>query len=129
MRRAAPSEPVARNVAVAGSYISALARIDALLDAPPAISTRPSGSNVAECCERGAVMLPVDVNGPADCALATAVDPKDAARKTSSKREWRRTRLQLLSVIALRSWAALWRYVKNDCASSTPLPHSPRAQT
>src|SRR6476619_3232481 len=86
MRRAAPSEPVARNVGVAGSYISALARIDASLEAPPAISARPSGSKVAECCDRGTVMLPVAVNVPADCAIAGTRPPTNAATRKTKQR-------------------------------------------
>src|SRR5258706_6176752 len=52
--------------------------MDEPLDEPPAISTRPSGSRVAECWARGAVMLPLGVNAPEDCAIAIVALPKGA---------------------------------------------------
>ena len=65
--------PVTANVPLAGSYSSALAIALLSSDAPPAISTVPSGSNVAVWPLLATVMLPVAVNVPAAGSYSSAL--------------------------------------------------------
>src|SRR5215510_13087300 len=44
------------NDSVVGSQISLVPMTGCAMDLPPAISTRPSSSSVAECCQRGVDM-------------------------------------------------------------------------
>jgi hypothetical protein len=61
--------PVGVQVPVAGSYSSALLRTwTKLLSSPPATSTLPLGSNVAECSNRGVTRLPVAMKTPESAA-------------------------------------------------------------
>src|SRR5258708_33311043 len=49
---------------------------------PPAIRTLPLGSKVAVWPKRGVIMLPVLVNVPADCAIATPETNKGRIKST-----------------------------------------------
>ena len=67
--------PVAVNVPAPGSYNSAGANCcpqGSVTTTPPAISTIPSGSNVAECSLRSTTKLPVEANLPASCSSGKA---------------------------------------------------------
>src|SRR5277367_5703267 len=71
--------PVGVNLPVAGSYSSALSRkskkgvvgVGGVEYRPPAINTFPSGSSVAVWWKRPVLRLPVAVNVPGVCAIAT----------------------------------------------------------
>src|SRR5215469_9011145 len=62
--------PVRVKVALAGSQISAVARVPVEL-LPPVTRTLPSMSNVAACSSRASIMLPVAVKVPAAIAAET----------------------------------------------------------
>jgi len=55
-------------------------------DAPPAMSTFPSGSNVAEWSDLAALMLLAEANVPEDCALALVAMPTMAKIRTANGR-------------------------------------------
>src|SRR5262245_5040416 len=80
---------------------------------PPAVNPRPSGSNVAECCERPAIMLPVGANVPPVCAVAIVALPTNAASKTT------RALLPPVPLIELVTWWDLAGDIDDD---GVPLP-------
>jgi len=55
-------------------------------DAPPAMSTVPSASNVAEWSDLAALMLLAEANVPEDCALALVAMPTMAKIRTANGR-------------------------------------------
>ena len=82
-KRAPAIEPIAPKVAFAGSYSSAEARLGALPTPdptltpigppPPAMRTRPPGSNVAVWLTRATVIEPVGLNVPVAGSYNSAV--------------------------------------------------------
>ena len=56
------------------------------VDDPPAMSTCPSGSNVAEWSDRAVVMLLAEANVPEDCATALVAVPTMPTISTKSGR-------------------------------------------
>src|SRR4029077_2547220 len=75
--------PVALHIPLVGSYSSALVKAPIY---PPATSTLPLGSNVAVCCMRAVLRLPVslNVNGDPEAVKTAEIDSKAIERATCS---------------------------------------------